>query len=117
MPVPSPNGSLPRSRREKKAPPSAPWPVSPVPLPGWKRSSPSLLQQPAMSPRWQRKATILHEFGRTCQDGRISGTKWNVAEIRAVTTGAVVRQALATITDWDWKQSRDSADHELVAMA
>jgi hypothetical protein len=64
---------------------------------------------------WGPATSVLHEFGRACQDGRITGTSWNVAEIRAVTTGAVVRQALATVTDWDWRQSRDSADHELAA--
>ena len=26
---------------------------------------------------------VLHAFGRACQDGRISGGKWNVAEINA----------------------------------
>jgi hypothetical protein len=26
-----------------------------------------------------------------------------------------VRQALATITDWDWKQARDRADQDRVA--
>jgi hypothetical protein len=54
-------------------------------------------------------------FGRTCQDGRITSSKWNVAEINDVTTGAVVRQALDAITDWDWRQSRDCADQERVA--
>jgi hypothetical protein len=64
---------------------------------------------------WGPATSVLHEFGRACQDGRITGTKWNVAEINAVTTGAVLRQALDAITDRDWKQSRDSADQERAA--
>ena len=58
--------------------------------------------------------SVLHAFGRACQDGRIPSSKWNVAEINEVTTGAVVRQALDAITDLDWQQSRDSTDQERV---
>jgi hypothetical protein len=64
---------------------------------------------------WGPATSVLHAFGRACQDGRIPSSKWNVAAINEVTTGAVVRQALDDITDWDWQQSRDSADHERVA--
>ena len=64
---------------------------------------------------WGPATSVLHAFGQACQDGRISTSKWNVAEINAVTTGAVVRQALDAITDWDWQQSRVSADRERVA--
>jgi hypothetical protein len=46
---------------------------------------------------WGPATSVLHEFGRACQDGRITGIKWNVAEINAVTTGAVVRQALVAL--------------------
>ena len=59
--------------------------------------------------------SVLHAFGRACEDGRIPSSRWNIAEINEVTTGAVVRQALDGITDWDWQQSRDSADQERVA--
>jgi hypothetical protein len=59
--------------------------------------------------------SVLHACGRACQDGRIPSSKWNVAEISEVTTGAVVHQGLDAITDWDWRQSRDSADQERVA--
>ena len=61
---------------------------------------------------WGPATSVLHAFGRACQDGRIPSSKWNVAEINEVTTGAVVRQALDAITDWDWQQSRDSADQD-----
>ena len=64
---------------------------------------------------WGPATSVLHEFGRACQDGRITGSEWNVAEIKAVTTGAVVRQALDAIADWDWKQSLDSADQDRTA--
>ena len=55
---------------------------------------------------WGPATSVLHAFGRACQDGRIPSSKWNVAEINEVTTGAVVRQALDDITDWDWQQTR-----------
>jgi hypothetical protein len=42
---------------------------------------------------WGPATSVLHAFGRACQDGRILSSKWNVAEINEVTTGAVVRQA------------------------
>ena len=58
---------------------------------------------------------MLYAFGRAFQDGRILSSKWNVAEINEVTTGAVVRQALDDITDWDWQQSWDSSDQKRVA--
>lgn len=58
---------------------------------------------------------VLHAFGRACQDGRIPSSKWNIAEINEVTIGAVVRQALDSIEDRDWQQSRDSTDQERVA--
>ena len=43
---------------------------------------------------WGPATSVLHAFGRACQDGRIPSSKWNIAEINEVTTGAVVRQAL-----------------------
>ena len=43
---------------------------------------------------WGPATSALHAFGRACQDGRIPSSKWNIAEINEVTTGAVVRQAL-----------------------
>ena len=63
---------------------------------------------------WGPATSILHAFGRACRDGRIPSSKWNIAEINEVTTGAVVRQALDAITDWDWQQSRDGSDRERV---
>ncbi|MGI8451333.1 MAG: hypothetical protein ACR2MP_29935 [Streptosporangiaceae bacterium] len=63
---------------------------------------------------WGPATSVLHAFGQACQDGRISSSKWNVAEINEVTTGAIVRQALDAITDWDWQQSHDD-DQERVA--
>ena len=64
---------------------------------------------------WGPATSVLHSFSRACRDGRIPSSKWNVAEINEVTTGAVVRQALDAIKDWDWQQSRDSTDQERVA--
>jgi hypothetical protein len=64
---------------------------------------------------WGPATSVLHAFGLACQDGRISSSKWNVAEINEVTTGAVVRQALDVITDLNWQQSRASTDQERVA--
>lgn len=64
---------------------------------------------------WGPATSVLHAFGRACQDRRISSTKWNVAEINEVTTGAVVRQALDAITDGDWQQLRGGADQERLA--
>jgi len=64
---------------------------------------------------WGPATSVLHAFGRACRDGRIPSSKWNVAEINEVTTGAVVRQALDTITDLDWQQSWDRTDQERVA--
>jgi hypothetical protein len=64
---------------------------------------------------WGPTTTVLHAFGRACQDGRIPSSKWNIAEINEITTGAVVRQALDSIGNWDWQQSRDSTDRERVA--
>ena len=61
---------------------------------------------------WGPATSVLHAFGRAYQDGRIPSSKWNLAEINEVTTGAVVRQALDGITDKDWQQSQDSADQE-----
>ncbi len=64
---------------------------------------------------WGPATRVLHAFSRACQDGRIPSSKWNIAEINEVTTGAVVRQALDSIEDWDWQQSLDSTDQERVA--
>jgi hypothetical protein len=36
---------------------------------------------------WGPATSVLHAFGRACRDGRIPGSKWNVAEINEVTTG------------------------------
>jgi hypothetical protein len=47
---------------------------------------------------WGPATRVLHAFGRACQDGRIP-SKWNIAEINEVTTGAVVRQTLDSIED------------------
>jgi hypothetical protein len=63
---------------------------------------------------WGPATSVLHAFGRACQDGRIASNKWNIAEINEVTTGAVVRQALDAITETDWRQSRAGADQEQV---
>lgn len=46
---------------------------------------------------WGPATSVLHAFGRACQDGRIPSSKWNIAEINEVTTGAIVRQALDSI--------------------
>ena len=54
---------------------------------------------------WVPATRVLHAFGRACQDGRIPSSKWDIAEINEVTTGAVVRQALDAIADWDWQHS------------
>jgi hypothetical protein len=59
---------------------------------------------------WGPATSVLHALSRACQDGRTTSSKWNVADISGVTTGAVVRQALDVITDWDWLQFRDSSD-------
>jgi len=64
---------------------------------------------------WGPATSVLHAFGLACRDGRILSSKWNVAEINEVTTGAVVRQALDAIADLDWQQSWDSTDQERVA--
>jgi hypothetical protein len=64
---------------------------------------------------WGPATRVLHAFGRACQDGRIPSSKWNIAEINEVTTGAVVRQALDSIDDQDWQHSGDSTDQERVA--
>ena len=65
---------------------------------------------------WGPATSVLHAFGRACQDGRIPSSTWNVAEINEVTTGAVVRQALDSIENLDWQQCRDSTDQERVAV-
>jgi hypothetical protein len=64
---------------------------------------------------WGPATSVLRAFGRACRDGRITSSSWNVAQINAVTTGAIVRQALGTITDWDWQHARDSNDQERAA--
>ena len=64
---------------------------------------------------WGPATSVLHAFGLACRDGRIPSSKWNVAEINEITTGAVVRQALDAIADLDWQQSWDSNDQERVA--
>jgi hypothetical protein len=64
---------------------------------------------------WGLATRVLHAFGRACQDGTIPSSKWNIAEIDEVTTGAVVRQALDCIEDPDWQHSRGSTDQERVA--
>jgi hypothetical protein len=63
---------------------------------------------------WGPATSVLHALGLACRDGRIPSSKWNVAQIDEVTTGAVVRQALGSITDWDWGQSLDASDKERV---
>ena len=63
---------------------------------------------------WGPATRVLHAFGRACQDGRIPSSKWNIAEINEVTTGAVVRQALDSIENRDWQHTRDSTDQERV---
>ena len=64
---------------------------------------------------WGPATSVLHAFGQACQDGRICSSKWNVAEINEVTTGAVVRQALDAITDWDWQQAHDGNQERVAA--
>jgi hypothetical protein len=64
---------------------------------------------------WGPATSVLHALGLACRDGRISTSKWNVAHVDAVTTGAVVRQAVDSITDWDWRQSRDPFGQERAA--
>jgi hypothetical protein len=63
---------------------------------------------------WGPATSVLDAFSRACQDGRIPRSKWNVAEINEVTTGAIVRQALDAITDRDRKQSRSNTEQERV---
>jgi hypothetical protein len=48
---------------------------------------------------WGPVTSALHAFGQACQDGRITSSKWNVAEINDVTTGALMRQVLDAIAD------------------
>ena len=64
---------------------------------------------------WGPATSVLHAFGRAFQDGRIPSSKWNIAEINEVTTGAIVRQALDSIENQDWQQSWDSTDQQRVA--
>jgi hypothetical protein len=64
---------------------------------------------------WGPATAVLHAFGQACQDGRISSSTWNVAEINEVTTGAVVRRGLDAITELHWKQTWDKDDRKRVA--
>ena len=63
---------------------------------------------------WGPATRVLHAFGRACHDGRIPSSKWNLAEINEVTTGAIVRQALDSIEDPDWQHCWDSTDQERI---